>query len=197
MLWQEVIWVAIHNCNSMTNEVLLSQTGTSVEGHLDSITESRQPYLLAVETQGVPYTNTSLWLTNVHSCVSHQTLLTLFQQAFLKLFLSSLPHTTRIWPMSTTFCKSHFTRLMLLPPSSIPGSKKWVLGCCADFYFVFIFIFLHWFLKFEKIYFEVSDAALNFNTEKYIVIWVLWWCTDLILRCFILFANALRPMPTH
>ena len=31
----------------MTNEVLLSQTGTSVEGHL----ESRQPYLLAVGTQ--------------------------------------------------------------------------------------------------------------------------------------------------
>ena len=37
--------------NVKTNEVLLSQTGTSVEGHLDSITESLQPYLLAVGTR--------------------------------------------------------------------------------------------------------------------------------------------------
>lgn len=29
----------------------MSQTGTSIQGHLDSITESRQPYLLAVGTQ--------------------------------------------------------------------------------------------------------------------------------------------------
>lgn len=29
----------------------LCQTGTSIQGHLDSITESRQPYLLAVRTK--------------------------------------------------------------------------------------------------------------------------------------------------
>lgn len=29
----------------------MSQTGTSIQGHLDSITESRQPYLLAVGTK--------------------------------------------------------------------------------------------------------------------------------------------------
>ena len=39
------------NSNRGTNYVLLSQTGTSVEGHLDSIRGSLQPYLLAVGTQ--------------------------------------------------------------------------------------------------------------------------------------------------
>lgn len=33
------------------NEVLVSQTGTRIQGHLDSIKESCQPYLLAVGTQ--------------------------------------------------------------------------------------------------------------------------------------------------
>ena len=33
------------------NYVFVSQTGTSIQGHLDSITESCQPYLLAVGTQ--------------------------------------------------------------------------------------------------------------------------------------------------
>lgn len=31
--------------------VFVSQTGTSIQGHLDGITESLQPYLLAVGTQ--------------------------------------------------------------------------------------------------------------------------------------------------
>lgn len=33
------------------NQVFVSQTGTSTQAHLDSITESRQPYLLAVGTK--------------------------------------------------------------------------------------------------------------------------------------------------
>ena len=71
----------------MTNEVLLSQTGTSVEGHLDSITESRQPYLLAVGTQ---------------RCTIHKYFIVIDKRAFP----CKSPDSPN--PLSTRFFKTHF-----------------------------------------------------------------------------------------
>ena len=49
--WNESVIDTEKKYRHWTNKLLLSQTGTSVEGHLDNIKESLQPYLLAVGTR--------------------------------------------------------------------------------------------------------------------------------------------------